>query len=43
MGVKVTRDLELEYKDRDDVSVVDLLRLRKEARSLNKLGRKAKK
>ena len=43
MGVKVTRELELEYMDRDDVSVVDLLRLRKEARSLNKLGRKAKK
>ena len=43
MGIKVTHSLDFAFKDRDDVSVVDLARLRKEARSLNKAGRKAKK
>ena len=43
MGILVTKERLIEYKDRDDVHVTDLVKLRKEARAFNKLGKKAKK
>ena len=43
LGLKVTRDLDPQYVDRDDVLVTDLTRLRKEIRATNKVAKKAKK
>ena len=43
MGLKVSKELEQPYVDRDDVRVTDLVRLRKEARAANKVGKKIKK